>query len=66
MNIVNANINKRKGKWTREQGKERSIIDYVTTSQSYMQIIKSTVTGEEKKRSNKQTKKIYSDHTAIF
>ena len=28
LNIINANENKCKGKWTRQQGGERSIIDF--------------------------------------
>ena len=34
---INENENKCKGKWTREQGEEKSIIDYVITSQEYME-----------------------------
>ena len=41
LNIINANEHKRKRKWTREQGEERSITDYVVTSQEYMDTIKS-------------------------
>ena len=36
MNIINANENKCKGKWIREQGKKSSVINYVVTSQEYM------------------------------
>ena len=37
---MNANENKCKDKRTREQWEERSIIDYVITSQVYMETIK--------------------------
>ena len=33
LNMINTNEHKRKGRWTREQDEERSIIDYVITSQ---------------------------------
>ena len=63
LNIINADVNKCKGKWTREQGEERSIIDYVATSQEYMETIKSMKIDEEKRiglykieRQNKQRK----------
>ena len=36
MNIINANENKCKGKWTRVQGKKSSVINYVVTSQEYI------------------------------
>ena len=36
LNIINANENKCKGKWTREQGEEKSIIHYVNIYQSRM------------------------------
>ena len=48
LNIINANEDKCKGKWTREQGEERSMIDYVITSQEYMDTIKSMEIDEEK------------------
>ena len=37
--MINANENKSKGKWTREQREERSIIDYVITCQEYIETI---------------------------
>ena len=58
---------------TREHGEERSIIDYVITSQEYMDTIKSMERDEEKQcglykieRQNKQIRKTYSDHNAIL
>ena len=42
-----------KRKWTREQGEEISIIDYVITSQEYMETIKSM---EMKKKNIESTK----------
>ena len=48
LNIINANENKCKGKWTREQGEGRSTVHYVTPSQEYMDIIKSMEIDEEK------------------
>ena len=41
LNIINANENKCKGKWTRNQGEEILIIDYAITSQGYMETINS-------------------------
>ena len=59
--------------WTREQEEERSIIDYVITSQEYMETIKSMEVNEEKQyvlykiqRQNKYIKKTYFDHNAIL
>ena len=73
LNMINTNEHKRKGRWTREQGEERSIIDYVITSQENMGIIKNMEIDEEKQyrlykieRQNKQIKKTYSDHNVIL
>ena len=73
LKIIDANEDKCKGKWTREQGGETSIIDYVITSQEYMNTFKSVEIDEEKEyklykieRQNKQIKKTYSDHNAIL
>ena len=71
LNVINANENKCKGKWTREQGEGRSIIDYVVTSQEYMETIKSLEIDEKQctlykiECQNEQIKKRYSDHNAI-
>ena len=48
MNFKNANEHKCNRKWTREQRKERSKIDYVITSQEYLETIKIMETVEEK------------------
>ena len=62
-----------KGKRTKEHGEERSIPDYVITSQEYMETIESIENDEEKQyglykieRQNKQIKKTYSDYNAII
>ena len=53
MCIVNGESNKCEGLWTREQGEEKSIIDYVITTKVEIQ-------------GTKQCRKIYSDHNAIM
>ena len=60
-------------KWTPEQRKERSKIDYVITSQEYLETIKIMETFEEKqngsykiKRQIKQIKKTNSGHNAVL
>ena len=57
----------------REQEENESIIDYVITSQAYMETIKSMEIDEEIQYGldkvecqNKQTKITYSDHSAIL
>ena len=50
--IVNGESNKCEGLWTREQGEQKSIIDYVITTKLEIQ-------------GRKQCRKIYSDHNAI-
>ena len=45
---INVNESKYERKWTREQEEKRSIIDYVITSQEYMETIKTMVIDEEK------------------
>ena len=39
MSLVNADKNRCKGLWTREQGKEKSVIDYVMTNTQYLNSI---------------------------
>ena len=39
MSLVNADKNRCKGLWTREQGKEKSVIDYVMTNTEYLNSI---------------------------
>ena len=71
--MINTNEHKCKGRWTREQGEARSIIDYVITSQENMGIIKNMEIDEEKQYrlykiecQNKQIKKTCSDHNVIL
>ena len=73
MNFKNANEHKCNRKWTREQRKERSKIDYVITSQEYLETIKIMETVEEKQNGSykiklqiKQIKKTYSGHNAVL
>ena len=73
LNIINANENKCKEKWTREQEEKESVIDYVITSQAYMETIKSMEIDEQKQYGldkvecqNRQTKITYSDPNAIL
>ena len=73
MNIINANKNKCKEKWTREQEEKESVIDYVITSRAYMETIKSMEIDEQKQYGldevecqNRQTKITYSDPNAIL
>ena len=47
LSIINAYEKKCKGTWTRKQGDERSIIDWVITSQEYMENIKSMEIDEK-------------------
>ena len=73
LNIINANENKCKEKWTREQEEKESVIDYVITSRAYMETIKSMEIDEQKQYGldkvecqNRQTKITYSDPNAIL
>ena len=52
-NKINGESNKCEGLWIREQGEEKSIIDYVITTKVEIQ-------------GTKQCRKIYSDHNAIM
>ena len=68
MTTISADENKYKGKWTGEQGEERSIIYYVVTRQEYMETIKSKKKDEQKQYEvyktepqNKQIKKTSSN-----
>ena len=72
--IVNGESNKCEGLWTREQGKEKSVIDYVITSKKDLNTIKTIKIDEEKEfgiykveiQGTKQGTKKYSDHNAIM
>ena len=74
LRIVNAESNNCEGLWTREQGEERSIIDYVITNKKDLNTIKTMKIDEEKEfgiykveiQGTKQCRKTYSDHNAIM
>ena len=74
MCIVNGESNKCEGLWTREQGEEKSVIDYVITTKKDLNTIKTMKIDEEKEfgiykaeiQGIKQCGKIYSDHNAIM
>ena len=73
MKIVNENKEICKGLWTREQGKEKSVIDYVITEEKYIERIKEVRIDEEKDyatfridKNGKAEKKVYSDHNVIM
>ena len=73
LNIINANENKCKEKWTREQEEKESVIDYVITSRAYMETIKSMEIDEQKQYGldkvecqNRQTKITYSDPNTML
>ena len=46
--LVNAYKHRQKGLWTREQGKEKSVIDYVMTNTEYLNSIKETIIDKTK------------------
>ena len=72
--IVNGESNNCEGLWTREQGEEKSVIDYVITTKKDLNTIKTMKIDEEKEfgiykveiQSTKQCRKIYSDHNAMM
>ena len=72
--IVNGESNKCEGLWTREQGEEKSIIDYVITTKRDLNTIKTMKIDEEKEfgiykveiQGTTECRKIYSDHNAIM
>ena len=49
MSLVNADKHRCKGLWTREQGKGKSLIDYVMTNIEYLNSIKEMIIDETKK-----------------
>ena len=62
-----------KGLWTREQGKEKSVIDYVITNKENLQKIRKMIIDENKEyatyrteRQQDQVRKTYSDHNVIL
>ena len=48
MSLVNADKHRCKGLWAREQGKEKSVIDYVITNTEYLNSIKEMIVDETK------------------
>ena len=72
--IVNGESNKCEGLWTREQGEEKSIIDYVITTKRDLNTIKTMKIDEENEfgiyeveiQGTTECRKIYSDHNAIM
>ena len=70
MSLANAD----KGLWSRKQGTEKSIIDYVmTTNTEYLNNIKEMIIDETKEyatyrqdQQNQDLKKKYSDHNVIL
>ena len=72
--IINGESNKCEGLWTREQGEEKSVIDYVTTTKKDLNTIKTMKIDEEKEfgiynveiQATKQCRKVYSNHNAIM
>ena len=72
MSLVNVDKHIFKGLWTREQGKEKSVIDYVMTNTEYLNSIKEMIIDETKEyatyrldQHNQDLKKTYSNHNVI-
>ena len=75
MIILNTVKEKCKGVWTRVQGEEKSIIDYVLTDASSANTVKEMKIDEEKQyglhkldknTATNENRKIYSDHNSIL
>ena len=74
MELVNKEQEKCKGLWVREQGKEKSVIDYVITDKKYFTTIKGMYINQNKeyatfkveRKESRDIKKIYSDHNVII
>ena len=75
MIILNTVKEKCKGVWTRVQGEEKSIIDYVLTDASSTNTVKEMKIDEEKQyglhkldknTATNESRKIYSDHNSIL
>ena len=60
MSLVNAD----KGLWSRKQGTEKSIIDYVMTNTEYLSNIKEMIITDHLQ--NQDLKKKYFDHNVII
>ena len=48
MSLVNADKHRCKGLWTREQGKEKLVIDYVMTNTEYLNSTKDMIIDKTK------------------
>ena len=73
MNLVNADKHRCKGLWIREQGKEKSVIDYVMANTEHLNSVKEMIIDETKEyatyrldQQNQDLKKTYSDHNLIL
>ena len=58
-----------KGLWTRVQGQERSILDYVLTNSKLLSTVTEMIVDENKRYSTfklEKSRKIYLDHNAIL
>ena len=69
MEMINKNKEKYKGLWTRLQGKEESILDYIITDREHLHTIKDMLIDEEKQYGlyrSQQGEKTYSDHNAML
>ena len=72
--IVNGQSNKCEGVWTREQGEEKSVKDFVIPTKRDLNTIKTMKIDEEKlfeiykveRQGTKQSRKIYSDHNGKY
>ena len=71
--FVNADKHGWKGLWTREQGKEKSISNYVMTNIKYLISIKEMIIDKTKEHAfyrleeqNQDIKKVYWDHNLIL
>ena len=73
MSLVNADKHRYKRLCTREQGKEKSVVDYVMTNTEYLNSVKETIIDETKEyttyrldQQNQGLKKTYSNHNVIL
>ena len=73
MSLVNADKHICKGLWTRQQGNEKSVIDYLMANTEYWNSIKEIIIDETKEyaayrldQQNQDLMKTYSDHNVIL
>ena len=73
LKIINADKSKCRGIWTREQGKEKSVIDYVITNSQQSETMKKMQIDEDEQyglyrveKQNGEESRVYSDHHAIL